>query len=142
MGKLKVLCVDDDNATVTIISAVLTKEGYEVATALDGHDGLKKALEMKPDLIILDIMMPDIDGYEVCRQLKRHTDTENIAVLMLTAKGGIDENVKENWQVASRVNDRNKGFDVGATEFLTKPVKAKDLIQRVKAVLWASGKAN
>lgn len=139
MAKARILCIDDDRPTVTIISGVLTKEGYEVYAAYDGHDGLKKAGLLKPDLIILDIMMPDIDGYEVCKRLKNNEITANIAVLMLTAKGGVDENIKENWKFASKVLDRNRGFDVGALEFLTKPVKAKELVQRVKAVLWASG---
>ena len=139
MGKARILCIDDDRPTVTIISMVLKKEGYEVFTAYDGHDGIKQALATKPNLIILDIMMPDIDGFEVCKRLKKDEVTSNIAVLMLTAKGGVDENIKESWRFASKVVDRNKGFDVGAVEFLTKPVKAKDLVQRVKAVLWASG---
>jgi two-component system alkaline phosphatase synthesis response regulator PhoP len=142
MGKVRILCIDDDRPTVTIISMVLAKEGYEVFTAYDGHDGIKKANETKPNLIILDIMMPDIDGFEVCKRLKNDEATSNIAVLMLTAKGGVDENIKESWRFASKVVDRNKGFDVGAMEFLTKPVKAKDLVQRVKAVLWASGFSN
>jgi len=139
MGKAKILCVDDDRPTVTIIAGVLQKEGYEVETALDGHDGLKKARANKPDLIILDIMMPDIDGYEVCRRLKDDPATAKIAVIMLTAKGGVDEPTHESWQMAAKVKDRLMGFDAGALEFLTKPVKVKDLTQRVKAVLWASG---
>jgi len=139
MSKLRILCVDDDRPTVTIISGVLRKEGYEVEIALDGNEGLKKARAMKPDLIIMDIMMPGMDGYQVTRRLKADPDTAKIGVIMLTAKGGVDENTREAWQLATRVQDRNRGFDVGALEFLTKPVKAKDLVQRVKAVLWASG---
>ena len=139
MTKARILCVDDDRPTVTIISGVLRKEGYEVDTALDGTEGLKKAREMKPDLIVLDIMMPGLDGYEVCRRLRSDPDTSKIGVLMLTAKGGVDENVKESWKFAGRVQDRLKGYDSGALEFLTKPIKAKDLLLRVKAVLWATG---
>jgi DNA-binding response OmpR family regulator len=139
MGKIKILCVDDDKPTVTIVSMVLKKEGYEVETALDGHDGLKRAREIKPNLIILDIMMPDIDGFEVCRRLKDDPDTKGIAVLMLTAKGGVDDPTREQWKFAGKVLDRNRGFDSGALEFLTKPVKGKELVQRVKALLWASG---
>jgi DNA-binding response OmpR family regulator len=139
MAKLKILCVDDDRPTVTIISSILKKEGYEVDIALDGNQGLRKAREIKPDLIIMDIMMPGMDGYQVTKTLKSDPDTAKIGVIMLTAKGGVDENAKEAWQFASRVQDRNRGFDVGALEFLTKPVKAKELVQRVKAVLWASG---
>ncbi|MBI4671077.1 MAG: response regulator [Chloroflexi bacterium] len=139
MAKARILCVDDDRPTVTIIAAVLKKEGYEVEVAYDGQDGLKRAAEMRPDLIILDIMMPDIDGYEVCRHLKANPATENIGVLMLTAKGDVNKQTDEAWKFAGRVKDRLRGFDSGALEFLTKPVKARDLVQRVKAVLWASG---
>jgi len=139
MPDLRILCVDDDLPQLSIISAVLKKEGYIVEVAHDGYEGLKKAREWKPDLIIMDIMMPDLDGYQVTRRLKADPDTARIGVLMLTAKGGVDENIQEPYRLAGKVQDRMKGFDVGALEFLTKPVKAKDLVQRVKAVLWASG---
>ena len=139
MGKAKILCVDDDRATVTIISGVLRKEGYEVESALDGQDALKKAHEFKPDLILLDIMLPRMDGYEVCRHLRDDEETAKIRVIMLTAKGGVDDPDKESCVFAVKVEDRLRGFDSGAVEFLTKPVKAKELTQRVKAVLWASG---
>jgi DNA-binding response OmpR family regulator len=139
MGKAKILCVDDDRPTVTIISGVLRKENYEVEVAMNGQDGLKKAHDFKPDLILLDIMMPGMDGYEVCRHLRDDAETAKIGVIMLTAKGGVDDPDKESYVVAGKVKDRLKGFDSGAVEFLTKPVKAKDLTQRVKAVLWASG---
>jgi len=101
--------------------------------------GLAKAHNWNPGLIVLDIMMPGMDGFEVCRHLKKDAVTQNIAVLMLTAKGGVDEKVDHADELASKVRDRLKGFDSGAMEFLTKPVKAKDLLQRVKAILWASG---
>ena len=91
MAKARILCVDDDRPTVTIIAAILKKEGYEVEIALNGNEGLKKARESKPDLLILDIMMPGTDGYEVCRRLKADPETSRIGVLMLTAKGGVDE---------------------------------------------------
>ncbi len=139
MGQARILCVDDDRPTVTIISAILKKEGYEVEIALNGNEGLKKAREMKPDLLILDIMMPGTDGYEVARRLKADPATSRIGVLMLTAKGGVDEPTSQSYEFANKVQDRLKGFDSGALDFLTKPVKAKDLLQRVKAVLWASG---
>lgn len=139
MGKAKILCIDDDRPTVTIISGVLKKEDYDVETALDGHDGLKKAREFKPDVIVLDVMMPGMNGFEVCRHLRDDADTACIAVIMLTAKGGVDDPESESWKFAGKVQDRLKGFDSGALEFLTKPVKAKELTQRVKAVLWASG---
>jgi DNA-binding response OmpR family regulator len=137
--KTRILIVDDDRPTVLIISSVLKKRGYDVFTAFNGHEGLRKAQEEKPHLIILDIMMPGMNGYQVARRLKRDPGTADIAVLMLSAKGGIDEDVKKAHQVATRVQDRLQGFDSGAVDFLTKPVKAKDVAKRVKALLWASG---
>ena len=83
--------------------------------------------------------MPGLDGFQATKRLKADPDTAHIGVLMLTAKGGVDENVNEAYKMATRVQDRLKGFDSGAVDFLTKPVKAKDLVQRVKAVLWATG---
>ena len=139
MGKAHILCVDDDRPTVTIISGVLKKEDYDVDTALSGVEGLQKAHDLKPDLILLDIMMPGMDGYEVSRRLRDDPETAKIAVIMLTAKGGVDDPDKESYVFAGKVKDRLKGFDSGALEFLTKPVKAKELVHRVKAVLWASG---
>jgi len=139
MAKVRILVVDDDRPTVMIISSVLKKHGYEVFTAYDGMNGLKAAQKVKPDLIILDIMMPLMDGYEVCRRLKADADTAKIAVLMLSAKGGVEEKTKKGYEFATRVQDRLQGFDSGAVEFLTKPVKAKQLVKRVKSVLWAGG---
>ncbi len=138
MGKARILCVDDDRGTVTIIAAVLRREGYEVETAYNGDDALKLAKANKPDLIILDIMMPGMDGYQVCHQLRRDATLAEVAVIMLSARGGVDEPTGQAWQFAGKVQDRLKGFDSGAVEFLTKPVKAKELVQRVKAILWMS----
>ncbi len=139
MATARILCVDDDVPQLTIISMVLKKEGYTVETARDGNEGLKKARDWKPDLIIMDVMMPGLDGFQATKKLKEDPDTKHIGVLMLTAKGGVNENVKKAYEMATRVQDRLKGFDSGAVDFLTKPVKAKDLVARVKAVLWATG---
>lgn len=138
-AKARILVVDDDRPTVLIVSSILKKHGYEVFTAFDGLDGLKMARKVKPDLLILDLMMPLINGYEVCRRLKADPDTANIIVLIYTTRGGIDEDVKRQYKFAMRVKDRLAGFDVGATEFLTKPVEAKELVKRVESLLWASG---
>ena len=139
MANTRILVVDDDRPTVMIIESVLKKEGYEVYTASNGKAGLDKAREVKPNLMILDIMMPEMNGYEVCHRLSKDPDTASIAILMLTAKGDVQSDAKANWQYAGRVQDRLRGFDTGAVDFLTKPVKAKDLAQRVKALLWAGG---
>ena len=138
-AKARILVVDDNRLTVMIISSLLEEYGYEIFTAYDGMAGLEKAREVKPHLIIPDIVMPKMDGYQVARHLKHHSETADIAVLMLTAKGGVDENVNKSYEFATRVQDRLHGFDVGAAEFLTKPVKAKELVKRVKSVLWAGG---
>lgn len=135
----KILIVDADRPTVLIISSVLKKQGFEVHTAYDGVTGLKKAREIIPDLIVLDIVIPGLNGYQVCRHLQSNSDTAGIAILVLTAKGGIQEDVKKAYQFATRVQDRLAGFDAGAMDFLTKPVKAKEVAQRVKALLWAKG---
>ena len=135
MGKGKILVVDDSRPTVTLISGVLKREGYDVQVAYDGKEGLQMARELKPDLLILDIMMPGMNGYDVCYRLKQDPDTANVAVLMLTAKGGVDENVNKSHQFADRVKDRMRGFDVGAVEFITKPVSAKALKKRVNALI-------
>jgi len=139
MANTRILVVDDDRPTVMIIESVLKKEGYEVYTASNGKAGLDKAREVKPNLMILDIMMPEMNGYEVCHRLSKDPDTANIAILMLTAKGDVQSDTKASWQYAGRVQDRLRGFETGAVDFLTKPVKAKDLAQRVKALLWAGG---
>ncbi len=138
-AKARILVVDDNRLAVMIISSVLKEYGYEVFIAYDGMAGLEKAREVKPHLIILDIIMPKMDGYQVARHLKRDSETADIAVLILSAKGGIEEDVKQAHQFASRVQDRLEGFDSGAIDFMTKPVKAEDLAKRVKALLWASG---
>ncbi len=137
--KARILVVDDDRPTVMIISSILKKQGYEVFTAFDGMNGLRKAHKVKPDLVVLDIMMPLMNGYEVCRRLQSNPDTADIAVLMLTAKGRIDAEAEEPRQYFDSVQDRLRGFDSGAMDFLTKPVKAKEVARRVKALLWAKG---
>lgn len=137
--KARILVIDDDRPTVTIISSVLKKYGYEVFTAFDGIDGLRKVQKVEPNLIILDIMMPLMNGYEVCRRLGKNPDTADIPVILLTSKGRIDKDADDPRQHLGRVKDQLHGFDVGATEFLTKPVKAKDLVKRVKSVLWSGG---
>jgi len=131
----KILVVDDSRPQVMLISTVMKRAGYDVHVAYDGEEGLAMAAQIIPDLIILDIMMPKMNGYEVCLRLKRSPATSRVAVLMLTAKGGIDEDVRKPYEHAQRVKDRMLGFDVGAVDFLTKPVKVKDLTKRVNALL-------
>lgn len=123
MQKTKVLIADDSFESVELLNAVLSEQGYEVIIAFDGEEALVKAQEEKPDLLLLDIMMPKVDGYEVCRRLKADPSTARIPILILTARGDI--------------LDRVKGLDLGAEDYFTKPFNIKELVARVQARLRA-----
>ena len=133
----RILVVDDNHALVRIMQGVLQKHGYEVLTAYDGFVAVESALSQKPDLIILDIEMPGIDGYRVCHRLQRSEITAKIPVLMLTVKGQVDAtDPADERAMAMRVAERNRGFEVGAAEFISKPIRAQELVERVKKLLW------
>ncbi len=117
MGR-KILVVDDEMNIVNILAFNLKKEGYEVITAFDGAEGIKKAYEQEPDLILLDVMMPIIDGYEACRKIRERFQTP---IIMLTAK-------------AEEV-DKVLGLELGADDYVTKPFSVRELMARVKANL-------
>jgi DNA-binding response OmpR family regulator len=134
--KARILVIDDHKRTVKAIERILQRKGYKVFTAFEGMTGLQKAREEKPDLIILDIVMPGMDGYKVCYHLQRREDTARIPVLMLTGKGQIEG---DRPGVQYRIKEREAGFDVGAVEFLNKPVKMKELLNRVRGLLWMGG---
>ena len=135
-SKTRILVVDDNYSMVRIIQALLQKEGFEVLTAFDGLEGLRKAREEKPNLIILDIVMPRMDGYEVCRLLQDDPDTAAIPVLLLTVKGYIDDPNLDDQVIESRIQEQMNGFDAGAVDFMSKPVKARELLERVRTLLW------
>lgn len=136
-----ILVVDDNHSIVTLTEGVLRKQGFRVSTAFDGIEGLDKAVREKPDLIILDIEMPGMDGYEVCQRLQRHASTAKIPVLMLTVKGQLDTVAKPDKRTyETRLAERNKGFEVGAIEFISKPILAKALVAQVKRLLWIDTK--
>ncbi len=121
MSKGKILVVDDEIYIVHILDFSLGMEGYEVITALDGEAALEKVKIEKPDLIVLDIMMPKLDGYEVCKTIKANADTQNIPVILLSAKG--------------RNADQKMGFDVGADDYITKPFSPRKLVERINQLL-------
>ncbi|GIP34312.1 response regulator transcription factor [Paenibacillus sp. J2TS4] len=114
-----IMVIDDDEKITSMLRRSLVFEGYEVGTANDGQEGLKSILQQVPDLIILDVMMPKIDGWEVCRRIRE--SGMNIPILMLTAK---DE-----------VADRVKGLDLGADDYLVKPFALEELLARVRSLL-------
>jgi two-component system alkaline phosphatase synthesis response regulator PhoP len=121
MAKGKILVVDDEIYIVHILDFSLGMEGYEVLTALDGEQALEKARAEHPDLIVLDIMMPKLDGYETCKLLKADPATKDIPVILLSAKG--------------RNVDQKVGFEVGANDYITKPFSPRKLVERINALL-------
>jgi DNA-binding response OmpR family regulator len=131
----RILIIDDDPIIVRIIELALQSYGYQVVSANDGETGLAKARFTQPDLIILDIMMPKMDGYKVCQALKADPETAAISVLMLTAKGGIATQIPGDGSYVNSLRERLYGFDVGANDFLTKPVKIKELKERIELLI-------
>jgi DNA-binding response OmpR family regulator len=120
----RILVVEDEAPMRTALKDCLESEGYRVLTAADGQAGLERAMQEKPDLVLLDIMMPRLDGYAVCAELRRLSNPAR--VLMLTAKGQIE--------------DRVRGLDTGADDYLVKPFSTDELLARVRALLRRSKK--
>ncbi|MGE5197434.1 MAG: response regulator [Deltaproteobacteria bacterium] len=122
----KILLADDDAEVREIAKEILTKEGYEVSVAKDGDEALNLARQEKPDLIILDYLMPGLSGIEVCQILKKEEATKNIPVLMVTAHPA----------------EKQRSLSAGAADFITKPVEKTDLLLRIKSVLKVNHIAN
>ena len=116
MGKT-VLIVEDEQSIVDILSYILTKEGYDTLEAMDGATGLQLALEQNPDLVLLDLMLPKMDGFEVCKRIRAAGSM--VPVVMLTAREEEDDKVR--------------GLELGADDYITKPFKNRELIARVRA---------
>ncbi len=116
-----VLIVDDEPHIVLSLKFLISHQGYEVETAGSGEEALQKLKESIPDLILLDIMMPKPDGYEVCQQIRATPEWKDIPVIMLTAKG--------------RDVERQKGYAMGADEYITKPFATNELVTKVRAIL-------
>jgi two-component system, OmpR family, phosphate regulon response regulator PhoB len=121
MAKSKILIVEDEASLVEVLSYNLQREGYEVVVAKEGREGLRKAQTLLPDLVLLDLMLPGLNGLDICRELRASPRTANITVLMLTAKG--------------EETDQVVGFAVGADDYVTKPFSVKVLMQRIKVLL-------
>ncbi len=117
----KILIADDDVETLRLIGLMLQRQGFEIAAASNGAQALEMSHTASPDLIILDVMMPDMDGYQVTRQLRQDAGTADIPILMFTAK--------------SQVEDKVTGYEAGVDEYITKPIHPAELVARVKALL-------
>ena len=118
---IKILLVDDEPDILEIVGYNLSNEGYQVSTAENGLEAVKKAKKEKPQLIILDVMMPEMDGIEACEQIRKNPDLSDTIITFLTARG------EDYSQMA--------GFDAGADDYITKPIKPKVLVSKVKALL-------
>jgi two-component system phosphate regulon response regulator PhoB len=116
-----VLVVEDEDALATLLHYNLDKEGYQVGVAGDGEEALTMASERAPDLVILDWMLPKVSGIEVCRRLRGRSETRNVPIIMLTARG--------------EESDRIRGLDTGADDYVVKPFSMVELTARVRAVL-------
>lgn len=121
MAGEKILVIDDELNIVELLKYNLISSGYKVLYSLNGKDGLNLAIENKPDLILLDVMLPEMDGFDVCKEMKKNKGIENIPIIMLTAKG--DE------------FDKILGLELGADDYITKPFSVRELLARIKVVL-------
>ena len=121
MTKSKILVADDIKQNVKLLRVILTASGFDVVEAYDGEEALEKAKSENPDLILLDIMMPKLTGYEVCQKLRANGTTKSIPIVMITALHEMD--------------DRIKGIDAGADDFISKPFNKTELLARVKSLL-------
>ena len=120
-AKQKILIVDDDSHIAELISLYLIKECYETRTAGDGASALEAVRVWQPDLMLLDLMLPGMDGYQVCREIRASADNAELPIIMLSAKG--------------EIFDKVLGLEMGADDYMEKPFDSKELVARVKAVL-------
>jgi DNA-binding response OmpR family regulator len=125
--KRKLLVVDDETYILNILDFTLGSEGFEVITAANGEEALRKVMDLRPDLVVLDIMMPKLDGFEVCRAIKAKQETSHIPVVLLTAR--------------DRPADRKKGEEVHCDSYMTKPFNPQKLIERIHELV-GSAKAD
>jgi two-component system, OmpR family, phosphate regulon response regulator PhoB len=121
MSKPAILVAEDESALITLLRYNLEREGYRVLEAQDGEEALLVAAEEKPDLVLLDWMLPQLSGIEVCRRLRGRQETRNVPIIMLTARG--------------EETDRIRGLDTGADDYMTKPFAMTELLARLRAVL-------
>ena len=121
MAQKKILMVDDSKTVLMMEQMMLRNGGYDLVTAADGAEGVEKALRELPDLILLDVVMPNMDGFEACRRLREHPETKATPVIMVTTRG-------------EPVNVE-KGYEVGCTDYVTKPINGVELMAKIRTLL-------
>ncbi len=121
MERKKILLVDDSSTVLLMEKMILSKSPYELVTASDGQDGYDKAVVEKPDLILLDVVMPRMDGFEVCRRLRERDEMRGVPVIMVTTRG--------------ELNSVETGYQSGCTDYITKPINGLELLSKVKSYL-------
>ena len=124
----KILVIDDDKAILELVKVNLEMQGHNISTAIDALTGIALANQEQPDLIILDLMLPGVDGFTACQRLRQQDETKEIPILMLTA--------------LSRTDDKISGFNAGADDYLTKPFELPELYVRIRALLRRAGKTS
>lgn len=120
--KKKILVVDDDAGAVELLKEILTTQDFRVISARNGDEAIRKVREEKPDTVVLDVVLPGLNGFDVCRVLKQDKMTHSIPIIMLSGK-------------AMETRDKVTGFEAGADDYLTKPFEAKELVARIRALL-------
>lgn len=126
MAGEKILIIDDELHIVELLKYNLESNGYKTLYALNGRDGLNEVFEKKPDLILLDVMLPEMDGFDVCKEIKKSKEFEAVPIIMLTAKG--------------EEFDKILGLELGADDYITKPFSVRELLARIKVVLRRNSK--
>ena len=121
MDRKKILLVDDSSTVLLMERMILSKNEYDVVTARDGQEGIEKAVSEKPDLILMDVVMPRMDGFEACRKLREQEDTKAIPVIMVTTRG----------ELASV----ESGYTSGCSDYVTKPINGLELLAKVRSCL-------
>lgn len=119
-AKKKILVVDDSKTALFIESTILRGGPYELVTAADGEEAVQKALAVRPDLVLMDVMMPKMDGFEACRALRRLPETRDIPVVMVTTRG--------------EESNMETGFAAGCTDYVTKPINASELLSKIRSI--------
>jgi DNA-binding response OmpR family regulator len=123
MGRKKILLVDDSNTVILMEKMILAKGPYELVVAKDGQEGIEKAASEKPDLILMDVMMPRMTGFEACKKLRGQLSTASIPIILVTTRGE-EESVKN-------------GYDAGCNDYVTKPINGSELLSKVRGYLGA-----